>query len=288
MGFEEKAKRITFFHKKAILCPICDETFYREELLSGSGRLIAGKLSDDMRRNYEPSKKYGELFPLIYPVIVCHRCYYAAYAKDFLIPEGDLVTILNEDRENRIDSVSMIFKNLNFKEIRDIKEGAASYYLAIMCYDKFGKKSSPTIKQGISCIRSAWLYSDLHRKMPNENYDYLSLLFYRKARFFYNLAIEKEQTGEETMSVLGHLGPDLDKNYGYDGVLYITGFLEFKYGPKKNKEKRILYLDKAKQIISRVHGMGRASKNKPSALLDKVKDLYTEINNEIKSLKDNE
>ena len=99
------------------------------------------------------------------------------------------------------------------------------------------------------------------------------------------MAIEKEQTGKETMSNMPHLGPDLDKNYGYDGVSYITGLLEYKYGSKKIKEKRIEYLDKAKQTIARVHGMGKASKNKPSAILEKVKDLYTKINEELKVLK---
>jgi uncharacterized protein len=42
---EDKAKRITYFLKDPIECPVCETSFYKEELLSGSGRLIAGNLT---------------------------------------------------------------------------------------------------------------------------------------------------------------------------------------------------------------------------------------------------
>ena len=284
----DKAKRITFFLKDPIECPVCETSFYKEELLSGSGRLIAGNLTEELRRLYEPSKKYGELFPLNYVITVCPECFYAVYSKDFLTPDEEIAAALSTETEKRKTSIKLIFNDLDFMQARGINEGVSSFYLAIMCYDHFTKYTAPTIKQAISSIRAAWLFNDLHRKESNKNYDYLSLLFYRKARFFYRMAIEKEQTGKETMSNMPHLGPDLDKNYGYDGVSYITGLLEYKYGSKKIKEKRIEYLDKAKQTIARVHGMGKASKNKPSAILEKVKDLYTKINEEVKVLKGEE
>lgn len=285
---EDKAKRITFFLKDPVECPVCQTSFYKEELLSGSGRLIAGNLTEELRRMYEPSKKFGELFPLNYVVTVCPECFYAVYSKDFLFLDEELKASLSAETDKRKESIGLIFQDLDFTQARNIKEGVASFYLAVMCYDYFSKNYAPTIKQGLSCIRAAWLFNDLHRKKPNENYDYLSLIFYRKARFFYSLAIEKEQTGKETMSNMQHLGPDLDKNYGYDGTLYIAGLLEFKYGSKKNEDKRVEYLNKAKQTIARVHGMGKASKSKPSAILEKVKDLYTKINEELKEIRGEE
>ncbi len=41
-----EAQKITFFEKKQTACPVCDSKFYREDLLSGGGRLLAGKLAD--------------------------------------------------------------------------------------------------------------------------------------------------------------------------------------------------------------------------------------------------
>jgi len=280
-------KKITFFSKDAMSCPVCGTSFHKEELLSGSGRLIAGELTDELRRLYEPSKKYGEIHPLIYPMTVCPVCYYAAFTKDFHDQgdEGETIDVLRREKRKRISQVGLIFDRLDFTSARDLDEGAAGYVLAMMCYEHSGREVAPTIKQGISSLRAAWLFSDLHRKRPNENYDYIMRLLYRKSRFFYQLAIEKEQSGGENMGAVGHLGPDTDKNYGYEGVLYLAALLEYKYGPKKDPEARADHLDRAKKIISRVHGMGRASRAKPSVILDKVKDLFHTMSEEVNQLR---
>jgi uncharacterized protein len=277
----DKGSTLTFFSKDPIECPVCTGSFYREELRTGRGRLIAGELTHEFRRQYLPSKKYGEVFPLNYPVTVCPNCYYAAYQKDFLELPGPSRDKISEDTTRRMESVQSIFPVLDYTEPRGIEEGCASYFFAIMCYDLFPPEFSPTIKQGLSAIRAAWLSKDLHRKKPNENYDYLSKIFYRKARFFYNLAVESEQKGVEGIGGAKHLGPDLDKDYGYDGVLYIAGYLEYKYGPKQDPKKRQVALDRAKRTIAKIFGMGRASKDKPVVLLDNARDVYEEIAKEM-------
>ncbi len=281
-----KAKRITFFSKEAMQCPVCGSSFHKEELLSGSGRLNAGNLTDELRRLYEPSKKYGAIYPLIYHITVCPVCNYSAFPKDFMEQnsEREIIDGLREQRKKRVADISLLFKILDFTSARRIEEGAASYILAMMCYDSSKRLFAPTIKQGISAIRAAWLFGDLHRNQPDQNFDYLAKLFYRKSRFFYHLALEKEQTGGESLGNVAYLGPDLDKNYGYDGVLYLTGFLEYKYGPQKDPMKRIEYLDRARKIISRVHGMGRASKSKPSVILDKAKDMHHVLGEQMRIL----
>ncbi len=81
---EEKASNITFFQKNPINCPICNTEFRREELRSGGGRLIAGKLTNELRRRYQENKKYGVIIPLIYPIVVCPNCFYSAFPEDFL------------------------------------------------------------------------------------------------------------------------------------------------------------------------------------------------------------
>lgn len=218
-------KKITFYSKNPIYCPICDTKFFKEELFSGGGRLVAGQLTKELRRLYEPSKKFGEVFPLIYFVVVCPNCFYAAFPEDFTQIEDQARSTLQTKGISRRNNLKLIVEPVNFSESRNLEEGMASYYLALECYDAFSKKFSPTIKRGISSLRASWLSQDLHRKYPNENYDYLSRLFYRKAHFFYSEAMNLEQSGREPLSEVRNLGPDLDKNYGYDGVLYLMGLL---------------------------------------------------------------
>jgi uncharacterized protein len=272
---------VTFFTKNPIVCPICEEKFYREEMRTGRGRMIAGKLTEELRRTYEPSKKFGEVFPLIYIVTVCPACLYAAYPADFSELKEPQKERLIEDTPKRTETIGKVFPRLNFNESRTLEEGVASYYLAMSCYDGRSKDISPTFKQGLSSLRAAWLCGDLHRQYPSENYEYLARVFYRKARFFYTLAVEKEQNGHEALSGTAHLGPDQDKNYGYDGVLYLTGYLEYQYGPRTDPQKRRQSLERAKRTVAKIFGMGRASKDKPAAILDNAREVYEKIAHEL-------
>ena len=286
----QQARKITFFSKESLVCPVCETSFHKEELLSGSGRLIAGEVTDELRRLYEPSKKYGAIFPLIYTIVVCPGCLFAVFPKDIKEQESEPESIqkLKDSQDKRESSLGLLFQNIDFTQARTLETGAASYFLAVMCYEHIKTQYSPTIKSGLSTLRAAWLFDDLHRKKSDENYDYLSRICYRKARFYFRMSIEREQTGKETMGAVGNLGPDLDKNYGYDGVLYIAAYLEYKYGPTANQDVRIQNLDRAKKTIAKVHGMGRASKDRPSLILDMAKDLYGTISEEYKSLQGEE
>lgn len=274
---ESKAPSITFFESKKNSCPVCGTEFSKETIRSGGGRLIAKDLTDELRRLYEPSKKFGPVYPLIYTILVCPSCLYSSFVKDFDTLDDESRNLLTADEETRRSAIEVIFPALDFSNPRGLCEGTASYFLAMMCYDHRPASLSPTIKQGLCSLRAAWLFRDLHNTNPNENYDYLSKLFYRKARFFYLMAVEYEGTGRENISVVGNLGPDTDKNYGYDGVLYLTSYLEFHYGPTEEADGRKSSLENAKRIAARIFGMGKASKNKPAAILDLAKDLHKEI-----------
>ncbi len=279
---ENASGKLTFFSRNPLTCPVCETGFYREELLTGRGRMIAGNLTDELRRLYEPSKKFGEIYPLVYPVTVCPSCLTAAYPQDFSENPREARENLSRDSERRLESIRPIFPDLDFAEPRNLKEGVASYFLAVMCYEFLPKEFAPTFKRGVSALRAAWLSNDLHRKFPSEHYDYLAKLFYRKARFFYSLAVEYEQNGKETLGGAQNLGPDLDKNYGYDGLLYLSGLLEYKYGPQQDESKRKASLGQAKRTIARIFGMGKASKDKPSPLLEQAREIYAEIAQELK------
>ena len=109
----------------------------------------------------------------------------------------------------------------------------------------------------------------------------MAAVFYRKARYYYSRAVEGEQDGTQPLSGAKTLGPDIDKNYGYDGVLYLSGLLEFEYGPRSDPEKRRNALGRAKRTVARIFGMGKASKNKPAAILDNAREVYEAISKEL-------
>jgi uncharacterized protein (DUF2225 family) len=281
MNTEERELKISFQSKEEVFCPVCDFGFRREELLSGSGRLIAGAITDELHRLYEPSVKYGEIYPLAYQATVCPECWFASMDKDFLdLPKKSHSAVMG-DKNNRIADTKSVFPRLNFHNPRGLVEGAASQYLALRCYDFYPKEFSPTIKQGLAALRAGWLLEEMDKKYPGQHYDWLALLFKKKAQFFYNEAIIREQTGKETLSAMKAFGPDTDKNYAYEGVLYLSALLKLKYGPSDDPARRAASLGEAKRTIAKIFGLGRSSKSKPGPLLEHARNLYDNINKEL-------
>jgi hypothetical protein len=281
---DAQVQKVTFFEKKQTVCPICDAKFFREDLLSGGGRLIAGNLTKELRRLYEPSKKYGSIHPLIYPITVCPICYFAAFPQDFsTIPDASMKKAeINTD--DRRQSAATIFPQIDFTSPRTLREGVASHFFAAMCYDFYDKKANPTFKAGLASLRAAWLLSDLHKVEQGENWDHLALMFYRKAHFYYALALERESAGQEPFDAALAFGPDLDKNYGYYGVIYLAAYLDYKYGPTADAQKRIAALQYARRMMAKIFGVGKSSKNRPSAILDSAKEVYEQMGAEIEKL----
>jgi uncharacterized protein (DUF2225 family) len=277
---EEKEKKVTFTAKELIKCPVCQADFHREELFTG--RVNAGELTDELHRTYIPMAAYGEIHPLVYEITVCPSCWYAAFKPDFLeLPQAARAG-LSEGIAARVEAAQRVFDPVDFSSPRGLVEGAASYYLALICYDSFTKEVAPTFKQGLCALRAAWLCKELEAKRPGENFGLAAELFYRKARFLYRLAVELETKGSERLSTLKWLGPDTDKSYGFEGVLYMSTVLELKYGPKGNPAARAELLSSGKRAIAKMFGLGHSSKNKPGPLLDKARDLFDILKAELK------
>jgi uncharacterized protein len=275
----EKERKITFFTKDAIRCPVCDASFHREELFSG--RVNADEMTDELHRTYTPLHAFGDVFPLVYEVDVCPSCFYAAFRPDFIPGGTKSAEVLRARIDKRIEDVQLAFSPLDYQTPRGLLEGAASYFLAISCYEHFAKEFSPTIKNAISSLRGAWLCNDLHGRSPSDNWDYLAGLFYRKARFFYRHALELEANGEEPYSMVRNLGPDTDKNFGHEGVLFMSAVLELKYGPKDDPEARRRNLKQSKTAVARMFGFGKKNRAKPGPLLEKSRDLYDRLKTEL-------
>lgn len=277
-------KKITFRAKQKLECPICDDSFHREELLSGGGRLNAGELSRELHRTYLPTEKYGAIYPLIYPVTVCPQCFNACYGKEFPKIPPETVARLKEETPNRKEQIRKLFPQVEFVDDRTLQEGIASYFLAMLCYEHYPTDQFPSFRQGLSALRAGWLCGEMHKKHPGDNWDYLSLVFLRKASYFYTRTIDMDQSGKEPSSQMAQFGPDIDQNYGFDGVVYLAGLLEFTYGQRNKPEIRAECLKRARSVISRIVGMGKTSKSKPGVLLDNARDLHKEIKTELEGL----
>ncbi|MDR0731776.1 MAG: DUF2225 domain-containing protein [Treponema sp.] len=277
---EEKELKVSFLSKREYECPVCGAKFRKEELLSGGGRLIAGPMTEELHRIYEPSAKYGEIFPLIYQATACPECWFAAMDQDFEELNGEGVQTAQKDREGRIKDAMRLCRSLDFSSPRGLAEGAVSQYLVMRCYQYYDKSFSPTVKQGLAALRAAWLFDDLDKKAPKQHYDWLAMLFRRKAQFLYNEAIRLEQSGRETLSAMKVFGPDTDKNYAYEGVLYLCAYLCYKFGPS-DPEQRKSSLEDARRTIAKIFGMGKSSRDKPGPLLDHARQVYDAINKEL-------
>lgn len=280
--FDNDGLKITFQSKKEFKCPVCESTFNKEELHTGGGRLIAGKLTEELHRLYEPSKKYGEIFPLVYQSIVCPECWFSSMESDFDALPQEKRDEARDDYEKRSKDTRLVFPNVDFHQNRTLMEGAASLYLTLRCYDFYNKNASPTIKQALAAIRCAWLLDELDKKYSGQHYDWLGILFRRKAEYLYNEALNREQYGIETLSALKNFGPDTDKNYSYEGMLYMCAYLHYKFGPSHSEEERKTTLEGCRRTIAKLFGMGKASKDKPGAFLEHARNLYDTINNELK------
>ena len=155
-------------------------------------------------------------------------------------------------------------------------------WLALNCYEAFDTRFSPRIKQAICAIRAAWLFSELDKKNKAENYGYVSQAFYKKATFLYRYSIDLETTGKEMIAGLKSFGPDIDKNYGYDGVIYMGALLEYKYGPRQDPEIRHKRMEYQKFALAKMFGLGKSSKEKPGPLLEASRSLYDNLKLELK------
>lgn len=282
-----QVERFTFFAKDPIRCPVCDTSFRREELLTGRGRLIAGKLTLELRRLYEPSKRFGDrIKPLCYPMTVCPECLFAALKEDFDKIDKKQVETARQNAPKRKQHIQRIFGPLDFTAERTLAHGAASYLLGVEGYSYFDKRQAPTFKKALCSIRAAWLFGDLELENPDKpHFGELQNFFYKKALFFYKEALERWQRGLESYDTVKNFGPDTDKNYGYEGVLYLVAYLTNKLmALEPDLQKKRTELEAAKRVISKMFGSGKASKDKPSAILDMTRDLYDEMSEEIKRI----
>lgn len=273
----------TYFSKQKISCPLCGTSVLREDLLTGGGRIIAGDLSDELRRYYEPSKKSGIIYPFLYSIEICPQCGFAMMCSDFEKVKKTEVEHIKPKIDEIVAKTEKIFPHFGREGKRDLFDGAAAYYIALQCYDLMNANFSPTIKKGIVCLRLAWICDELNTQIPGRNYDFIRDSFYRKSEFFYDLALTYEANGDEKINNIISYGPDTDKNYGFDGVQYLSALLTYKYGRAEDLVERTRTIERKKIMLAKLFGLGKASKSKPGPLLELARDLYENLKKELES-----
>jgi uncharacterized protein (DUF2225 family) len=272
-------RKISFRAKENTVCPVCNEVHQKEQMFQGGGRLIAGKLTKDLRRLYEKNKKFGRVGPNDYILSVCPKCLYTSFTKDWDQISPQEVNDLRMSVENRRGFLEKILGPLDFYQDRNLVLGAASYLLAIDCYQKRSPSVAPTPKKAVCSIRGAWYFDDLHAEFPALGFDKVRDFLYQKAAAYYSVTLELMQSGAEPVdSIQGMLGPDSDNNWGFDGVIYLNAFLtrQFLDQLAEKKEDQLNLLVKAKRMLARLYGSGKSSKGKPSAIIEMARELYDE------------
>ena len=155
MATSAKPRNLSYRVKGDLKCPICDFEFQREQLHSGGGRLIAGKLTEELRRLYQPSKKYGKVYPAAYALTVCPSCLFTSFPNDFKQVPAEEIEAIQKRTVQRRTNIEKVVGPVDFNDDRNLVLGAASYLLGIDCYQLRGYQVAPTPKKP-SRSRCSW------------------------------------------------------------------------------------------------------------------------------------
>ena len=276
--------KVSYTSSDKTVCPICEYEFFREEMHGGRGRIVADTLTQELRYTYKPSQKYGTVNPLLYPITVCPNCMYASHKMDFTKVTSRAKENIVRTQNIRKTSLERVLPVINFSKPRGLPEGIAAYYYALLCYQYCPAEQSPTFKQGLLCLRIAWLCVDSHQVDSDANWNVMAHTFYRKARYFYRLAWEKNESEDEPFLTDFNLGPSIDKNFGVDGVRYLVSYLEFQWGPKNDVDIRKRNLQSAKEHLSYIFGIGTSARSSVQDILTNAQNLYSAISAELSNL----
>lgn len=277
----EPGSKLSFRKKEPTTCPVCSEGHHEEVLRQGGGRLIASSITEELRRLYKKSEKYGLVCPQAYSLLVCPHCLYTALPKDWndLTPEE--LSKLKATTQARRQSVQKILyptNHFDFNKDRNLELGAGSYMLAIDCYNFRSSNMAPTFKKALFSLRAAWLFGDMIPIYPNLPYKNVEKFFHKKAYENYSQVLDLFQSGKEQIESAGRIGPDTDKDWGFEGLQYTVASMVIKIGIEEpNIQKRIEVFKRTKRYLSRMFGSGKANKSKPSDLIDKTRDLYEKM-----------
>lgn len=148
----------------------------------------------------------------------------------------------------------------------------------------------PTLKKAIASIRAYWLLEYLEKQEKNEDekkkWQNLKDIFFQKAYIFYSKALEYAQTGKEPIGSNARYGPDVTKDWGYEGLIYMTSYLSYLVVSKTEQdiERKARFYEQIRRTLAKLVGTGKASKSKPSALIEFARQLHEKMGNILKEI----
>lgn len=145
---------INLLYDKKVNCPICNNEFSTKKVRFSKLKLI--------ERDSDFLSHYKEINPLIYSILVCPNCGYAAV-------EDRYKKISNDDRQIILDEISSKWCQRSFGHIRDIDSGIESQKLALYIGELLEYKK---LELASLCLNIAWLY---RIKEEEEEYRFLEL-----------------------------------------------------------------------------------------------------------------
>lgn len=278
--------QISFFLKDATDCPVCENKFHIEVLRSGRGRLNTAKLEMDLRRSYIPSKQFGHIYPLIYNIVVCPNCWFACFKEHF---HKDIFNYkeIKAFQKQRIEQALYLIKTdfIDFNQSRNLESGLVSFFLAMHCYNFIPQNVLQEFCRGLCALRASWVIKDICEEKKDLDFNYLLIHFRYLARVAYEKTLICIEGSNVDLSILS-MGPDIDHDYKFNGIVYMTAFLDHEFIELiKNDKEKIIKLEQSAIKLSKVFAVGKISRQSPSLLVEKVLLLYDDIKESIEKFK---
>lgn len=130
-------------YDKSYACPICNKNFTSKAIRVGKNQVIS--------TDSDLYSRYSVVNPILYDVLMCPDCGYAALSKTF-------DSLLPKQKEWIRDQVCSSYKARSYSEYTTIEEGIYKHKMALItCMTKKGK----TGEQAYLALHIAWLYREL-------------------------------------------------------------------------------------------------------------------------------
>lgn len=160
---EPEYNEADFIYDKNFKCPVCDATITAKIMKTGKAKLKGTDF--DLRPVYEgfAAEKYD--------VLLCHRCGYAALARNFSVILPAQAKMIKENISSNV-----ILTKYDDGDIYSYEQALERYKLALACAVVKRAKSS---EKAMVCLRTAWLmrsYQEYLAKKGDDNKELIKSL----------------------------------------------------------------------------------------------------------------